>query len=409
LFLFLTGGPPQLDTFDLKPEAPADVRGELKPIATSVPGLQFGELCPLLAKEAYRFCVVRSVTHTDTVHTSAGYTMLTGAVHPLLNSPGGAANVRPTPNDHPHLGALLAKARPAKSGAPTFASLPEVIKDAAVNEFPGQSAGFLGKVYDPFRIEPAEGGFALPEIVLPDNVNLERLADRRGLLKSLNRAGGPVGTRAAVDERDRFSEKAVELLRSTTMRQAFNLGRETAATRTGYGDHRFGQGCLLARRLLEAGVSLVTVYWHYEGPDDSPVWDTHWNNFAHLRKRLLPPTDQAVAFLIQDLANRGLLEDTLLLCLGEFGRTPKINKFAGRDHWPHAQSILLAGAGVPAGAVYGSTDKHAAYPAENPVSPQDLAATILHLLGVPPDLELRDRTGRPLAATSGKPVSALLH
>jgi hypothetical protein len=170
----------------------------------------------------------------------------------------------------------------------------------------------------------------------------------------------------------------------------------------------FGQGCLLARRLIEAGVALVTVYWHYEGPRDSPVWDTHGNNFRHLRERLAPPTDRAAAAFVDDLAVRGLLADTLVICMGEFGRSPKVNKQAGRDHWPGAQSVLLAGAGLPAGATVGATDRLAAYPAELPVSPGDLTATFLHLLGIPPRAEIHDPLGRPLAVCTGTPVAALL-
>jgi hypothetical protein len=407
VLLFLTGGPPHLDTFDLKPDAPAEVRGEFRPIATCVPGLRVGELCPRLAGQADKFCVLRAVTHTDTVHTSAGYTMLTGVPHPLLNSPGGAASVRPTGNDRPHLGSLLARVRPARGGVPAFAALPEVIKDAAVNEFPGQGGGLLGRVYDPFRIEGGPDGFRPPDVVPPADVSADRLAGRRNLLEEFRRAGGE-GERLATGDLDRFYQRAFDLIGSAAVRRAFELEREPDRLRTAYGSHRFGQGCLLARRLLEAGVALVTVYWHYEGPDDSPVWDTHQNNFPHLRRRLLPPADQAIACLLEDLAARGLLADTLVVCLGEFGRSPKVNKNGGRDHWPHVQSVLLAGAGLAGSRVYGASDRWGAYPADGAVTPADLAATILHLLGVRPDLELHDRTGQPLTACRGEPVRALL-
>jgi hypothetical protein len=404
LLLFLTGGAPQLDTFDLKPDAPAEIRGEFQPIATRVPGIRIGELCPRLAGLTDKFCLLRAVTHTDTVHTSAGYTMLTGMPHPLLNAPGGASNVRPTANDHPHLGSLLARFRPVRAGVPVFAALPEVIRDANVNEFPGQGGGFLSKVHDPFRIEADGGGFLRPEIVLPADMTPDRLNERRQLRERLDRANLP----DPPGDLDRFYQQAFDLIRSPAVRRAFELEREPDRLRTAYGSHRFGQGCLLARRLLEAGVGLVTVYWHYEGPDDSPVWDTHWNNFAHLRQRLLPPADQAIACLLEDLTGRGLLADTLVIVMGEFGRTPKINKYGGRDHWPHVQSVLLAGAGIPGGRVHGASDRQGAYPADSPVTPADLAATILHLLGVPLDLELHDRTGRPLQACVGQPVRALL-
>src|SRR5262245_15307486 len=381
ILLFLTGGPPQLDTFDLKPAAPAEIRGELRPIATNVPGIQIGELCPHLARQADKYCIVRSVTHPDTVHTSAGYTMLTGAPHPKANAKT-AADIRPTPDDHPHLGALLAKFRPPHGGEPAHAALPEVIKDAAVNEFPGQGAGFLGKSFDPFRIEADEPrtGFRLPDIVLPSHMTTRRLDDRQSLLTQLDRAARAVDERSEVEG---MYQRAFDLIRSPAVPRAFRLDLEPERTRSAYGAHLFGQGCLLGRRLLEAGIPLVTVYWHYEGPDDSPVWDTHENNFPHLRRRLLPPADRAVATLLEDLAARGLLDDTLVVCMGEFGRSPRVNDRGGRDHWPHLQSILLAGAGVRGGSVYGSSDRIGAYPASQPVTPVDLLATLLHLLGVP--------------------------
>ncbi len=225
ILLFLTGGPPQLDTFDLKPDAPAEIRGEFRPIATSVTGLHVGELCPQLARQADKFCILRAVTHTDSVHTSAGYTMLTGVTHPLVNAPGGAATRRPTANDHPHLGSLLAKERPARQGVPAFAALPEVIKDAGVNEFPGQGGGFLGKVYDPFRIEAERNGFRLPDIVLPADVPAERLNERRFLLERLDRAGRTLGNYAVSTDVDRFQQQAFALLRSPGLRRAIELER----------------------------------------------------------------------------------------------------------------------------------------------------------------------------------------
>jgi hypothetical protein len=417
LLLFLTGGPPQHDTWDPKPDAPSQIRGETAAIATAVPGVQFGHWFPQIAQAAEKLCVLRSVSHTDTVHTSAGYTMLTGVAHPLANT-STAANIRPLPNDHPHLGSILSKARPPRDGTPVFAALPEIIKDAAVNEFPGQGGGFLGKRYDPFRIAgdskanaltgALTGTFSTPDVVLPDDVPVSRLTDRRALIDQLDsklrRAEGAAGLREYAD----FCTQAFDLLGSPAVRRAFDLDGEPVGLRDRYGKHLFGQGALLGRRLLEAGVTFVTVYWHYEGPDDSPVWDTHWNNFRHLRERLAAPTDQAVAALLADLSLRGLLDDTLVLVFGEFGRSPKINDKAGRDHWPHVQSILLAGAGVPAGSVLGSSDRDGAYPAEMAVPPRDLTATILHVLGVPGDFELHNLEGRPFKACDGTPIAALV-
>jgi hypothetical protein len=409
VLLFLTGGPPQHDTWDMKPDAPAEVRGEFRPIDTDVPGVQVCELFPRLARVASRFQIVRSVTHIDTVHTSAGYTMLTGVPHPLANV-STAALIRPLPTDHPHFGSILAKARPGSGTTPVFASLPEVIKDAAVNEFPGQDAGFLGRRFGPFRIngDGATRKFRLPEITLAEDVTLARLNERRFLRGQIERQLTVLERPRPAADLDDFYEQAFGLLQAEPLRLAFDLDGEPESLRANYGAHLFGQGCLLARRLLEAGVSLVTVYWHYEGPDDSPVWDTHWNNFKHLRQRLIPPTDAAVSTLLTDLASRGLLDDTLVICMGEFGRTPKINGKAGRDHWPHVASVLLAGAGLPAGTVFGASDRLGAYPARNPIAPEDLTATFLHLLGVAPDFEVLDPTDRPIPACHGTPVAGLL-
>jgi hypothetical protein len=406
----LTGGPPQHDTWDLKPEAPADIRGELRPISTSVPGIHISELFPRLARRAHHYCLLRSVTHGDRVHTSAGYTMLTGVPHPQANNPGGAGGIRPDPNDHPHVGAVLAKVRSRPCGVPVFAALPEVIKDAGVNEFPGQGAGFLGQQYGPFRIhgDSATGQFALPDLVPPPALTPARLGDRRRLLDQLNHVRWALDQQAARTDLDKFYAQAFSLLGSPAVARAFQLEREADRVRETYGSHLFGQGCLLARRLLEAGVALVTVYWHYEGPDDSPVWDTHWNNYPHLRNRLMPPADQAVAALLDDLSTRGLLAETLVVCLGEFGRSPRINAKGGREHWPHVQSILLAGGGIRGGSVHGASDRIGAYPSDHPVTPADLMATVLYILGISPDLELRDHLGRPLRACTGVPIRDVL-
>ena len=408
LLLFLTGGPPQHDTWDMKPDAPANIRGELKPIATSVPGIQISELFPSLARRIDKLRIVRSVSHGDTVHTSAGYTMLTGSYHPKANS-ASAALIHPTPDDMPALGSWLARARAQSDGLP-FVSLPEVIKDANVNTFPGQDAGMLGQRFAPLQIDANDErtGFRVPPIVLPVDLPLGRLADRRQLSRLLTEQCSGLVTSPLATSLSVHRERAAELLASTALAQAFALDQEPESRRKAYGSHLFGQGCLLARRLLEAGVGLVTVYWHYEGPDDSPVWDTHWNNFKHLRERLAPPTDQALSTLLDDLAARGLLDDTLVVCLGEFGRSPRINGKAGRDHWPSVQSILLAGAGIPGGTIYGASDRDGAYPLEKAILPPGLTATFLHLLGVPSDLEAHDRAGRPFRAYAATPVLELV-
>jgi hypothetical protein len=334
--------------------------------------------------------------------------MLTGRRHPAANS--GGAGPKPAATDYPHWGSLLARLSPQAGGAPVFAALPEVIKDAAVNEVPGQGAGFLGRRYDPFRIDgdAKTGQFRPPAILLPEDVTAGRLAERRILAERLDAAYRAADRRAEIGSLDAFRQQAQDLLSAPAVRRAFALDQESPTIREAYGPHFFGQGCLLARRLLEAGVRLATVYWHYEGPDDSPVWDTHENNFPHLRSRLAPPTDVAVSALFDDLAARGLLDETLVIVMGEFGRSPRINGKGGREHWPQVQSILLAGAGVAAGTVYGSSDSQGGYPAELPVSPADLTATFLHLLGVPPATELTDNTGRPFTASEGSVVRGVL-
>jgi hypothetical protein len=409
ILLFLTGGPPQHDTWDPKPDAPSEVRGEFRPIATSVAGIQISEMFPLLARQAHRYCLMRSVTHRDSTHTSAGYTMLTGVDHNTPNI-AEASQVRPSAKDHPHLGSLLSLLKPSRAELPTFVSLPEIIKDAAVNEFPGQGGGFLGQRYDPFRIEANDERTQLiaPAISLPEGVTLERLHDRKALLRELDQQFAGAVAERRFGEIDSFYGRALDMVRSPAAQVALDLEREPAALRERYGEHLFGKGCLLARRLIESGVRLATVYWHYEGPDDSPVWDTHGNNFDHLRKRLMPPTDRAVSALLADLADRGLLDETLVICMGEFGRSPKINGQAGRDHWPGVQSIMLAGAGLPGGSVYGSSDKLGGAPATQPVTPADLFATLLHLLGVKHDTALTDLDGRVLPATNGTPLKDLL-
>lgn len=408
LVLFLTGGPPQLDTWDMKPTAPARIRGELRPIATNVAGIHISELFPQVAEHADKLCIVRSVTHGDRTHTTAGYTMLTGVTHPSANAKS-SADVRPSVHDHPHIGALLARVRTSDSHAPVFAALPEVIRDANVNEFPGQDGGLLGNRYAPFRIEAdaRRASFEKPDIFLPPGISTHRLDDRRGLLQQFDRRLS-VFEGDVLKDMDGWYQKAFDVMSSAPVRQAFALDSEPLAIRQRYGNHLFGQSCLLGRRLIEAGVGLAAVYWHYEGPDDSPVWDTHQSNFPHLRQRLMPPTDAALSALLSDLHQRGLLADTLVVCMGEFGRSPLVNSLGGRDHWSAVQSIVLAGAGIRAGTVYGASDRDGGHPLENAVSPADVTATLMHLLGIPADLEIRDRTNRPMPACQGTPIDGIL-
>ena len=408
ILVFLNGGPSQLDLWDMKPEAPAEVRGELKPIATCVPGIQISELLPLLARQVDKFKIVRSVTHPCSVHTTGVYTMLTGTIH---NTPT-ADQTRALPEDHPHLGSILARWRGAAGGLPTFVALPKLFEAPPVDGiWPGQNAGFLGRRYDPFIVhgdkETAE--FTAPGLALSGDVGVDRLEDRRTLLAQLNRRAQAAQAGGHLDELDTYYQQAFSLVTSTHAQAAFDLNRESPQTRDRYGRHLFGQGLLLARRLIEAGVPLATVYWIDPTPPGpgGGEYDSHGRIYYHMRERLVPPTDRALSALFVDLDERGLADDTLVVVMGEFGRTPRINRDAGRDHWPHVQSILLSGAGITGGGVFGASDRFAAEPSDSPVPPHDLAQTILHLLGVPADLELRDAQGRPIRASKGTPVAGL--
>lgn len=400
LLLFLTGGPSQIDTWDPKPRAPAEIRGEFSPIPTATPGVWLSELFPRVAARSMRYRVVRSLTHHDTVHTTAGYAMLTGDIHRLANM-AIEGSAPPGPDDRPNLASTCFHFRRGRDLAlPPFA-LPEIIKDAAINEVPGQNAGFLGRDYDPILVEadPRRTQLLPPPVALHCDVPQSRLHGRVALRSLID--GHQLGDSRRTREAEKQFQRGLSLLQSARLRQAFQLDEEPQSIREAYGAHLFGQCTLLARRLLEAGSPFVTVYWHYEGPDDSPVWDTHWNNFRHLRTRLAGPADCAVSSLLDDLQTRGLLDDTLVLCVGEFGRSPRINGKAGRDHWPHVFSAIIAGAGIPGGTVCGASDEEGAYPAESPISAQDFCTSVLHRLGVPAEYEIVDQLNRPHRAGVG--------
>jgi hypothetical protein len=409
LLVYLNGGPSQLDLWDMKPAAPAEVRGPLRPIATDVPGIRVSELLPLTAQHVDKLKIVRSVTHNAPVHTTALYTMLTGTLHATP----GLDQTRTTPQDHPHFGAIYAYRHGWHQGLPPFVSLPMLFQAPPVEGvWPGQTAGFLGKRYDPLVIrgDKQTAAFALPEVQLPSDLTGPRLDARRELLGRFERAMAAAERAAHRGGLDPFQEQAFALIQSPGLHRALDLEREPPGVRDHYGHHLFGQGLLLARRLLEAGVPLVTVYWIDPTPagDGGGEYDSHGRIYHHYPHRLLPATDRALASLFADLAARGLLAETLVLVMGEFGRTPRLNAQAGRDHWPQVQSILLAGAGITGGSLYGASDRLAAYPAENPVPAPDLLQTVLHLLGVPADLELHDPLGRPVLACAGRYLPGLV-
>lgn len=390
ILLFMWGGPAHLDTWDPKPEAPAEVRGEFRPIATTVPGLHISEHFPRLAKLAHTYAVVRNLSHDDPAHLSPVHHLLTGRIAPVPKSDAAPA----TRNDAPHMGALLAQLRPSPNGVPTCVQLPWQVSHPAApgGTAPGQHAGWMGAAADPFV---ATGDPNAPDYRVGGLGEAGHLtASRVQLLRALDtRTVDPASF-------SRVREQALTLLLSRQVEHAFDLSREPATVRDRYGRHTHGQGCLLARRLIEAGVRLVCVNWHNDG---HAFWDTHSNNFPSLKTRLMPPADQGFAALLEDLAERGLLAETLVLWVGEFGRAPRVSN-GGREHWPGCYSAVLAGAGIKGGLVSGASDRIGARPVANPVSPADLTATIYHALGLDPAQEIHDRLGRPLPLATGQPL-----
>jgi hypothetical protein len=409
IVFFLVGGPPQHSTWDPKPAAPAEVRGAYGPIATSVPGMQISELLPLSAKLMHHVSLLRAVSTGDNAHSSSGYYMLTGQPHQPMNF----ENANPgAPNNWPSLAALVGRLGGGSSALPPAVRLPQHIYNTNGSVWPGQDAGFFGRSSDPwlFSCRPADEGFKLPEFSLSADLSLERLAGRRNLLDQVNRRLAALDQAGGFGPYDGAAQKALDVLTSTSAQAAMRLDLETAATRDRYGRTQFGQSTLLARRLVEAGVSLVQVNWFRgaDEPPDNPCWDSHVDETRRLKENLVPPFDQAYSALLTDLHDRGLLDETLVVCLSEFGRSPKINASGGRDHWGSVFSAALAGGGIRGGSVYGASDKLGGQPASGLVRPSDLHATILHCLGIDPQTELHDLQGRPFPATRGEVIRDVL-
>ncbi|SIO12496.1 Protein of unknown function [Singulisphaera sp. GP187] len=395
ILIFYYGGPSHLDTWDMKPNAPREVRGEFRSIATNVPGIQVSEHLPHSARVVDRLAIIRSLHHPMTNHNAAAFAALSGR-SPAKGDLELLANDR---NDPPCLGSVLSHELLERPGLPTFVALPHVMHN--VVKLPGQVAGFLGSAHDPFQVtsDPNAPDFRLDELELPGNVSLDRLGHREAMLQQVERA-------TPTHDLDAYREKAVRLLHSDAVRRAFRLDNEDPKLRDQYGRTKHGQSLLLARRLVEAGVRFVTVNDH-ETNGQVANWDAHQDVFPRLKNDLLPPADRAFATLIEDLTRRGLLDSTLVIALGEFGRTPKLNAQGGRDHWPHCYSAVLAGGGVRGGTVYGASDKLGAYPDLDGVSPGDLAATLLWRFGLEPKSEVRDLSGRPYPLAEGQPLRSL--
>jgi hypothetical protein len=405
ILLFLSGGASQYETFDPKPEAPSEYRGTFRPIPTNVPGIQLSEHLPRLARQANRFALVRSLTHTEANHPAGVYWMVTGRKYPRATARA-AALAR---EDHPHYGSVLAQLRPAGRALPSFVTLPEQMNPNGPIRS-GQHAGFLGPAFDPLVLNAdfRAAEFRPGELRLLEGLTEGRLLRRRALLQATARRA-EVEALAAGGGIDAHYAQAFDLLAGGDAARAFDLDREPAATRERYGRHLFGQGCLMARRLVEAGVRLVAVNWvrHDDGPGGQG-WDSHSKHLEWCRDELLPPTDRAIAALLADLHERGLLDETLVVVTGEFGRTPKFNPEGGRDHWPHVFSGLLAGGGIRGGQAYGASTPDGAYPAADPVTPGDFAATLYHCLGLDPRAEISDALGRPFPIAEGEVVRGLL-
>jgi hypothetical protein len=398
LIVFLTGAASHHDTFDMKPEAPAEIRGQFQPVATSVPGLHICEHLPQLAQRMDRCTLVRTLSHRDNNHLMSTHHVLTGSVQP-----GGFFDKVASRDDWPNYAGGLAYLRPRSDGMPSGVNLPTFLVEGPLT-WPGQHAGFLGPAYDPWQItgDPNEADFRVDALQLAPGIDVERLAGRRSLLEELNRQQRGLEEAAETSRMSGYQELAVSMLTSSRLAEAFQLDRETDETRERYGRNRYGQSLLLARRLIECGVPVVQANMgHVQN------WDNHGEVFTTLKDRLLPPLDRGVAALLDDVSDRGLLDGTLVMMLGEFGRTPRINAGAGRDHWGHCFFGLFAGAGVQAGHVIGRSDDTGAYPVTTAWSPDDVGATVYHLLGLPPHAPVRDRLGRQAILNTGRVIEPL--
>jgi len=383
IMVWLGGGQSTIDMWDLKPDAPDDIRGEFKPIDTKAPGIQISEHLPKVAQVMDKCAIVRSVAHTIPDHGRGAVWMLTGN--------------KPTPAlQYPSLGSLTARLLPSEPGVPPYVTF---------NRSTNGNAGYLGTAYNPFEVEGNPGGngtLRVRGVSLPNGFSLEDLENRNKLLEEID------GKFKALDQSadtvaglDKFHQQALDILRADKTKKAFDLNSESSAVRAKYGPDAFGQGALAARRLIEAGVRYVTI--------SLGGWDTHGQNFTQLKQKLLPPVDRVLSSLIEDLDQKGLLDSTIVYCVGEFNRTPKINKNAGRDHWARSLAVFLAGGGIKPGYVHGSTGSTGMAPANEPCTPDDVAATIFRCLGIDAHHELMTTTGRPMSLfREGKVIEKLV-
>ncbi len=420
IFLFLCGGPSQLDMWDPKPNAPDQIRGPFRPISTNVPGMEFGDLLPRVSQQADKLAVIRSMNHDSTVHDiGILYTLLADSTPPTKIA------YPPTRTDHPGLGAILRALLGNTPEVPAWVTVPRPFTTGA-RFYKGQTAGFLGPSYDPFymneekRSSLADKQFQVESLRPAEAVGQDRLRGRKALLGQLESTTEDLLASANTDSIRKYYQKAFSMLSSDGARRAFDLTLESDKLRDRYGRNEYGQSFLLARRLVESGVRMVNVFWTFYGDDGCQfnLWDNHgsdkkvcggYNKGIDMIRApyCCPAFDRAYSTLLEDLSQRGILDDTLVVCTGEFGRTPKINKNAGRDHWSACYSTVLAGGGVCGGQVYGASDKHAAYVKHSPVTPDDLGATVLHAFGFSAETPVYEPTNRPVRASKGSPVTAL--
>ncbi len=387
ILIWQAGGPSHIDMYDLKPNAPAEVRGEFKPISTIVPGIQISEHLPNQAKVFDKMAVVRSAYHTNAGHGMGSQWMLTGY----------QPTIEVNDNIFPSTGSVVARLKGSNEpGLPAYVNLPRVLSLG--------KAAYLGASYNPFAPDanPNEASFQVRNLKLPGRVDAERLERRKSLVNDLDTIRRDLDTRGDMTGLDTFYRDAMEMVTNTKAQQAFDANKESVKLRDRYGRNDLGQCCLLARRLVEAGVTFVTV-------QAGGGWDTHGNNFTELKRRLLPQFDMGVAALVEDLYDRGLQDEVLVMAMGEFGRTPKINKDAGRDHWPGAMSVLYAGGGLKMGQMIGTTNALAEYPASKPYTPGCVLSTMYHSLGIDHKHVFYDQAQRPMPVLSeGEPIKELV-
>lgn len=429
IYIFLSGGLAQQDSFDLKPDAPETIRGEFKPIATATPGLQICEHLPRLAERSRLWSLVRSLTHPSSDHSAGHLIMLTGR----SELPTGFDPNQPKATDWPSMAAVAGALTPVRNNLPPAVVLPDRLVHYSGRIIPGQFAGIMGEARQPWFIEsspfdpmaygafpeyefdhqdrgraPQRKQFEVPNLTLPEGFGPDRLGSRLDLLKHVDRQRGDLEKGAKAGRFDRFRQGAVSLLTDSRVRRAFELEHNDPKILDRYGRNSFGWSLLMARRLVEAGVNLVQV-----NLGNNETWDTHGNAFPHLKNHLFPPTDRALSALLDDLHSSGLLDSTLVVMAGEFGRTPRIStlpeayKLPGRDHWGHVQSVFFAGGGVAGGRVVGSSDKIGGFPASDPQSPENMAATIYRALGIPSTAAWIDGVDRPHFVYHGEPIAGL--